>query len=292
MTYESLYPNLITGGNYAKAYSVSSMLQPLAEAMTPLASLLYTRVGIAPLFLADAILFFVAACFETRIEASEEYRAGKVARRNLRYMLEELKEGLGYLRAEPGLLCITVYFFASAFCGTGARTLWLPYFKAVATLGVVTYTLVQSAMLIGRFLGGLAQYRIKYPAHRKYAIALAVYIAICFLEGSALFTHKYVMILLLFLAGLLAVTSYNIRISTTQRYVPDIWRGRFNGVFQMVMNLGNIGGTLAAGALGSFLPARGLVVGFMAANLIAVAAVAAIVVPGRTHIARIYNRDV
>ena len=289
VAYDSLYPNLISEGNYTRAYSVSSMLQPLAEAITPLASLIYLRVGIAPLFLADAALFFVAACFETQIEAPEEYRVGKPARRDARYMLEELKQGLGYLRGEPGLLCITAYFFCNFFCGSGARTLWLPYFKSAASLGVMTYTVVQSAMLIGRFLGGLVQYRLKYPARRKYAIAVTVYISICFLEGAALFTHKYVMILLLFVSGMLAVTSYNIRVSTTQCHVPNGWRGRFNGAFQMTTNLGNIGGTLVAGALGSLLPARGLVAGFMVVNLITVFA---IMLPGRAHVSRIYNQDI
>lgn len=289
VAYESLYPNLITEGNYAKAYSVSSMLQPLAEVMTPVASLIYMSAGIAPLFLADAALFFIAACFETQIHAPEAYRQGKEARKDLRYMLGEMKHGMTYIAGEPGLLFITGYFFACALCSAGSRTLWLPYFKSVATLGVVTFTVVQSAMFIGRFLGGLVQYKLKYPTNRKYAIAVTVYSSICLLEGAALFTHKYVIIGLLFLAGLLAVTSYNIRISTTQSYVPDEYRGRFNGCFQMIMNLGNILGTLLAGALESLFPARGLVVAFMGANLIAVFA---IMLPGKRHVSNIYNRDV
>ena len=289
VAYESLYPNLVTEGNYAKAYSVSSMLQPLAEVMTPIASLIYTGAGIAPLFLVDAVLFFTAACFETQIKAPETYRAGKPAEKKLRYMLGEMKQGMKYIAGEPGLLFITGYFFACTLCGTGSRTLWLPYYKSVASLGVVSYTVVLSAMFIGRFLGGLAQYRLKYPAEKKYAIAVTVYATICILEGVALFTHKYVIIVLLFLAGLLAVTSYNIRLSTTQSYVPDQYRGRFNGCFQMIMNLGNILGTLLAGALGSTFSARGLVAAFMGANLVAVFA---IMLPGRKHVSHIYNRDV
>lgn len=289
VAYESLYPNLVTEGNYAKAYSVSSMLQPLAEVMTPVASLIYTSAGIAPLFLVDAVLFFIAACFETQIKAPETYRAGKPAEKKLRYMLTEMNQGIKYIAGEPGLLFITAYFFACMLCSAGSRTLWLPYFKSVASLGVVSYTVVLSAMFIGRFLGGLVQYKLKYPTEKKYAIAVTVYVTICFLEGVALFTHKYVIIVLLFLAGLLAVTSYNIRVSTTQSYVPDEYRGRFNGCFQMIMNLGNILGTLLAGALGSILPARGLVAAFMGANLIAVFA---IMLPGKKHVSHIYNRDV
>lgn len=289
VAYESLYPNLITKGNYAKAYSVSSMLQPLAEVMTPVAALIYTTAGIAPLFLADAVLFFTAACFETQIRAPETYRTGKAADRSLRYMLGEMRQGVRYIAGEKGLLFITGYFFLCTLCGTGTRTLWLPYFKSTAALGVMAYTLVQSANVIGRFLGGMVQYRLKYPTNRKYLIAVTVYASVCVLEGTALFTGKFVMIGLFFLLGLLAVTSYNIRLSTTQSYVPDEYRGRFNGCFQMTMNLGNILGTLLAGALGSFLPARALVVAFMGVNFLGVFA---IMLPGRRHVSNIYNRDV
>lgn len=289
VAYESLYPNLITGSNYAKAYSVSSMLQPLAEVMTPVAAFLYTTAGIAPLFLADAALFFLAACFELHIRAPETYREGKKSQKSLRYMLGEMKEGMGYISREKGLLFITGYFFLAMVCGTGTRTLWLPYFKSVTSLGVMAFTLVQSANVIGRFLGGMVQYKLKYPTNRKYTIAVVVYGAVCILEGAALFTGKLTMIFLFFILGLLAVTSYNIRLSTTQSYVPDTYRGRFNGCFQMAMNLGNIIGTLLAGALASFLPARSLVVAFMSVNFLGVFA---IMLPGGRHVSKIYNRDV
>ncbi len=289
VAYESLYPNLITKGNYAKAYSVSSMLQPLAEIMTPVAAFIYTTAGIAPLFLADAVLFFIAACFETRIKAPETYREGKTGQKSLRYMMGEMKQGMKYIAGEKGLLFITGYFLVCTMCGTGTRTLWLPYFKSTAALGVMAYTLVQSANVIGRFLGGMVQYKLKYPTTKKYLIAVTVYASVCILEGVALFTGKFVMIGLFFLLGLLAVTSYNIRLSTTQSYVPDTYRGRFNGCFQMIMNLGNILGTLLAGALASFYPPRALVVAFMSVNFLSVFA---IMLPGRRHVSNIYNRDV
>lgn len=38
--------------------------------------------------------------------------------------------------------------------------------------------------------------------------------------------------------GLLGVTSYTIRISATQSYVPDEKKGRFNGAFNMLNTVG------------------------------------------------------
>lgn len=289
VAYESLYPNLVSEGNFAKAYSVSSMLEPLSMVMTPVAALVYSHIGIAPLFLADFVFFFIAACFETQIRAPEEYRGEKTGKKDLRYMIGEMRDGLRYIRGEKGLLVITAYFFVSMLTGTGAGTLWLPWFKSAAGLGVTTYTIVQLGNVAGRFIGGFVQYRLKYPTGKKFAIALFVYAAICFLEGGVLFAPPWLMLVMLFVNGLLGVTSYNIRISTTQSYVPDSYRGRFNGCFHMIMSLGNILGTLIAGALGDLLPIRGIILSLMGVNLLAVFG---IMYRGRRHVAAIYNRDV
>ena len=39
VAYDSFYPNLISEGNYSKAYSVSSMLWPIAAMSTPIAAM-------------------------------------------------------------------------------------------------------------------------------------------------------------------------------------------------------------------------------------------------------------
>ena len=47
VAYESFYPNLITKGNFSKAYSISSMIYPLAAFMVPVASFIYNSMGTA-----------------------------------------------------------------------------------------------------------------------------------------------------------------------------------------------------------------------------------------------------
>ena len=69
--------------------------------------------------------------------------------------------------------------------------------------------------------------------------------------------------LVCFLTGILGVTSYTIRISATQSYVPDEKKGRFNGAFNMLNTVGSFTGNLLAGALVAFLPVRGVLTGFM-----------------------------
>ena len=90
----------------------------------------------------------------------------------------------------------------------------------------------------------------------------------------------------MFCDGVLGITSYNIRISGTQNYLPDEMRGRFNGLFQMLCILGTIIGQLLAGVLGDKLPIRGIVAGAMAFNLLGVFFV---MIPNGKHVRKIYN---
>ena len=138
------------------------------------------------------------------------------------------------------------YFFFSNING-GATNLTLPYFKSVPSLGVYAYCIVFGAYVVGRFAGGLIQYRLRYPPHKKFAIAVFVYTAICLLDGSYLFLPLVAMTAVSFVSGTLSVNSYNIRVAATQSYVPDSCRARFNGTFQMVCFTGSIIGQLTAG---------------------------------------------
>ena len=142
-------------------------------------------------------------------------------------------------------------------------------------------------MVVGRTAGGLVHYKVQLPTHRKYAIALAVYIVISMLEGGYLYTPVPVMMAMCLCNGLLGVTSYTIRISATQSYVPDEKKGRFNGIFQMAITGGMLLGQFLSGVFTLFLPERAVISAFMALNFIG-----AVVIMGgnRAHVKKIYNR--
>ena len=308
VAYDSLYPTLISEGNFTKAYSVSSLIYPLATTiMVPVAGICYNTIGLAPLFLFNAGTFLIAALFETRIRADESHLIRRDSERfDLRRYGADLREGLQYLRSEKGLMAITLYFFVSMLVMGVQSTLVLPFFRShtfevgegfsrllrfVKTdegLGVGIYTLVMSFATVGRLAGGLIHYRFKYPVNRKFAIAIFVYSAICLLDGAYMYLPVAWMLIFNFLVGVLGVTSYNIRISSTQDYVEDAKRGRFNGAFQMLTMAGSILGQLIAGGLGEVFPPRAVVLAAMVLNLFAVAF---IMYPNREHVKKIYNRE-
>ena len=150
------------------------------------------------------------------------------------------------------------------------------------------YTIVSTFSEAGRVAGGLIHYKVKLPAGKKFAVAMTVYALINLIDGVALFLPIPLMAAVMFLYGMLGVTSYNIRIAATQSYLPDQRRARFNGAFQMLTSLGSLCGTLLAGTLAEVLPERAVVVLF---SLVGQVAAWLIMFRRRREVAAIYNRE-
>lgn len=293
VAYESFYPMLITEGNYSKANSIASVLETLAAVMIPISTYLYNKVGIAPLLGINAVCFLTAAIAETQIRTEEKYIETQRAtaaegESSARRLLRDIREGFGFLWSEKGLLAVACYFAFSSLAGGASQVITLPYFKSTFDNGEYVYMLVWGMMVVGRTVGGLVHYKVQLPTHRKYAIALTVYIVISVLEGAYLYMPVPVMMAMCLCNGLLGVTSYTIRISATQSYVPDEKKGRFNGAFNMLNTVGSLTGQLVAGALTVILPTRLVLTAFMT-----VTAVAAVIFIGgnRRAVSAIYNRQ-
>lgn len=290
VAYESLYPELISEGNFSKAYSISSLIYPIANTlMIPIAGFAYEIIGITPLFIFNSITFFITQGIERLIDAEENHL--KIRNRNLgkkqRTYWTDLKEGIAYIQNEPGLIAITAYFFISNLTSASSQTLLLPYFTG---LGMVRqYSIIMSISTFGRIIGGLLHYRFRYPTNKKFNIALFVYVAISFLEGTMLLTVYPLMAIMNFFIGILGVTSFNIRISGTQNYISPDKRGRFNGMFMMITMLGSVIGQFFSGLLGDIFPIPNVIAGFMGINVIGALL---IMLRNKKHVEKIYNQNI
>ena len=247
------------------------MLWPLASIMMPVAAAVYEALGSAvPIFAANAACFFLAACFERTIRCRETHMASAPPPDSvgkLRQYARDFREGLAYIRGEKGLLCIALYFTALNLC-SGADNLILPFFRshpqrfaAWPVAAVTLYAIVSNFEVAGRLVGGMVQYKVRIPPERKFLAALAAYAAIDAIGSLRLFLPIPLMAAAFFVQGMLGVTSYTIRTTATQAYVPDTMRARFNGAFQMMTSLGTVAGSLLVGALAEVFPERAVIVG-------------------------------
>ena len=294
VAYDSFYPLLITEGNYQKAYSISSMLETIAMFMVPVATFVYNLIGIGPLMVLNAVTFFVAAAFETQIQHEEDYIEQQKKNSDVedigytKQMLLDIKEGFKYLSQEKGLRAVAVYFMFSCMAGGAMNVMCLPYYKSNFENGEYLFIFVYGMSFIGRAIGGGIHYRFKIPTKYKYRIALCVYLFIGVIEGTFMFMPSVIASICCFFVGIGGITSYTIRISSTQNYVPDEKKGRFNGALMLLMTVGSLIAQLLSGIMSERVDPRYVVLIF---NMIAVAAAIFIIGGNRKEVSKIYNTD-
>ena len=291
VAYQSFYPMLITEGNFSKAYSVASMLESVTVFIVPVSTLVYNVFGIGPLMLANALCFFIAATVETRIKTEEKYVTDQKAteeKNKIHQMLSDTKKGFEYLWQEKGLFFIALYFLFSSISGGASNVIYLPYMKANFAHGEYYYLLFGGFMMLGRVITSSWHYRNKLPVNKKFLITFIVYTTLSLINGALLYLPLTIMFILGFIQGCMGVTSYTIRISATQSYVPDEKKGRFNGAFNMLSVLGCLIGEGIAGVLSELMDMRLVVV---LVEVVVFASAVLIMGGGRKSVAPIYNRE-
>lgn len=289
VAYDSFYPMLITEGHMQKAYSISSTMESLMGVVTPLSIFLYHQIGIAPLFFVNMVSYFIAAVFETQIEVKEEYVVEKGEEFGLKQYKKTFKEGVEYLKSERGLFAIALYFMFSSFSGGGHMIIGLPYFRDTYGIkGEYIFIFVMGFQMLGRVVAGGFHYLHRIKPERKFIIALTVYTYIAFVGGIYLYTPIWCMMILTFTMGVMGMTSYNIRISTTQHYIPNEKKGRYNGTFQMMSTFGMMAGEFIAGGMADHMDKRLVVLLF---SVIEFSAAWAIMFRNRKEVSKIYNNE-
>lgn len=129
-------------------------------------------------------------------------------------------------------------------------------YEKISMLTVTMLGFLRSAEMVGRFLGGLFQYRKEIPVKRRYAFTKMVYTVYNLLDIILLFLPYPLMLLNRFVGGALGISSATIRETAVQCYLPEHMRARVNAFFNMVISLGCVVFQLAAGSLGQWMSYR------------------------------------
>lgn len=288
LAYESLFPLLVAKENYRKAYSIASVIGNISQLAIPVAAIVYNSIGTGPLFAFNAITFFIAAVFETMIRVNESQISHLGEKYNIKTYKEDFIAGLKYLSHNKGLMYIVLFYTVLMAFGGASGILILPFFKNTAGLGIDKYIYVGAAMIAGRLVGSSYHYSTRIKDSKKYIVAVCAFILMAIVDGTYMFTPLPVMMIFMFITGLVSVTTYNLRMQSTQAYVPNDIRARFNGTFQTLTTAGGAICGLIAGALAEFIYIPYVVLG---GAVIIIFAVFAILIRGRNEVKKIYNHE-
>ena len=291
ITYSSWYPDLIPAGFEQKGYSVSSFIYPITMTLVmPLAAIVYERWGIEVIMLAECILLAIAASFEAMItwqHTPAEKKPESFAIRMKNYF-HDMTEGVRYLKQEKGIRNMYTYMTITNGVGNGGRLMVMAHFQSSSILTTTMFSLLTSVETIGRAVGAVVHYLFKIPRNRRYWLTVRVYMLYDLCDGVMLFLAYPVMLVLKFLCGFFGVNTATLREAATQSYLPPEIRGRVNGLFNVLMNIGMVAVQLLAGALGEFVPYRYVSLAF---SFAALAAVFLIIVRNREDVRKIYEYE-
>ena len=286
LAYDSLYPNLIPEGFAQKGYTVSGMLYPtVTMVMTPVASILYTRLGLGVLCLGEGLLLAAAASVETQIKVEEHTKPG--GKFSFGDYLGDFKEGFRYLKKEKGLLRIYGYMPITQGISQATEPLIRAWFRTAPGLNLTMYALFTTAEFIGRTAGGLIHYKVEIPPEKRFSLAYLVYVTYNIMDTVLLWLGFPLMLVNRGICGFLGINSATLRASSVQNYLPDNMRAKVNAVFNMLYALVPTILTLVVGALGEVMDYRLCVTLVSAAGLLPCYL---IMWRGREDVKRVYNR--
>lgn len=286
LAYKSFYPNLIPEGFSQKGYTVSGMIYPtVTMLMTPVASILYTKLGLGPICLGEGILLLLAATVETQIQVEEKLRRG--GKFSFRAYLQDFKDGFAYLRKEKGLLRIYAYMPITQGVSEATAPLVRAWFRTAPGLDITMYALFTTAEFIGRTIGGLVHYRFEIPPEKRFSLAYAVYLTYNAMDAILLWLGFPLMLGNRAVCGFLGINSATLRESSVQNYLPNQMRAKINAVFNTLYALVPTVLTIAVGALGERMDYRLCVT---LVSLLAMLPCYLIMWRGRADVKKVYNR--
>jgi hypothetical protein len=269
LTYIAWYPDLIPVGFEQQGYAVSSSIYPtVIMVMSPVAAWLYKVMPMHLLLIMIGFLTFVAATFELFI--SNQGFQKKTGVLHWKEYLADCKAGLSYLRKEKGLQNIYSYMAITNGVATGVQLMVQAYFQSVQFLTVAMLAFLRTAETLGRMLGGLVQYKIKIKPEKRFGITKFVYFTYETFDILLLYLPYPLMIVNRFICGVLGITSYTLRESSVQSYLPRDMRAKVNAIFNVATSFTVIIFQLGVGSVGDLLGYRRTVVLFTAISMAAI----------------------
>lgn len=257
LAYNAIYPNLIPKGCEQKGYTVGAMVYPtVTVVMTPLAAVLYDRLGVAVILLGQCVLSLAAALVESRIKIVEHRRLEAGERFSLRLWAEDLRDAVSFLRQDKGLGAIYAYMAFTNGVATGYSPILVAFFRTAPGFTMAMYSLFSVAEFGGRTLGGALHYKIAVPPKHRFRFAFLTYQLYEVMDMLLLWLPYPLMLLSRGVCGFLGINSATLREEAVQGYIPDALRAKLNAFFSVLISGASAVFTLIVGALGEILDLR------------------------------------
>lgn len=283
---DSILPQVMPVENYSKGNAVISMIWPLCSIiMVPTAITLFTNYGIAVIMAGMGVCGTLDAFVGSRIKTKFAYKTDGQSP-GLKAYLSDVREGLAFLRGEPAIRSVFIFFTIMELSNAAFNILIYPHFNIDPSLNNNQYMILMMVTSLGYLAGGAIQYFGNIPPKARFGLAIGVYTMFGLLDGTLFLMPLWMMCAARFFLGILGANSANIRISAVQARVPNQLRAKVNALFMIMLSVSAPISQLIVGSLGEVLPFWIIAAG---ANLTLLLAMFALIVPPRFKVRELYG---
>jgi MFS family permease len=226
------------------AIALNSSVFNLARIVGPgLGGLLIAWLGIAPLFLLNALSFIPVLIGLAMIDVTQLHTRIKQRVEKQVGTFRSIREGLSYIKMTPAVFLVIVVIGIVSLFGINFNVVLPLFATAVLNAGPAGFGFLSSTFGIGSLLAALwLAWSNQRPSIRTMLLASILF---CVLEALFALSHWYELSLLLIaFVGFTQITFTAIANTTLQTVTPDHLRGRVMGVYMLVFNgsipLGNL----------------------------------------------------
>ena len=283
---QSISAQLMSKDNMSRGYAILSTIYPLCNVLVvPIALFIYKSFGLQYLFVIYILLSTFDLLLESQIDFKFKYNNLKLS--NKEEVIKDFKEGFEYLNTVRPIKTVFI-FFTIVMLSNGFSNLIYPYFNQSSTLTLENYALLMSVNSLGYMFGGFFHYFVEIPKKYRYTAAIIIYMIFIILDSTLLFMPFVMMLISKFILGLAGMNSANIRNTAVQSSVKDVYRGKVNGIFSMLMGLASVVGNLLFGFLGEIISIPNAI---LIAQFMYLGAILVFVIPKRNGVKELYNLE-
>lgn len=267
--YQSLIPSLVGKEHLPNAIALNSIQFNLARVIGPVvAGAALATFGMVACFGLNGVsfLFVIAAILALHIKHVPVVHTDR--------LMDQLKDGLRYVRDAPMLVTLTVIGFVSAFLGLPLLTFLPIVTRDVFQQDVGLYTRLMTVAGAGAVAGALVVAWVGKHRHMGRLLLIVQLLLGLTIVAFSLSRTVWLSSVLLFVAGALLVTCFSLTTSLVQLLAPGEMRGRVVSIYMVAFRGGSPLGGLLSGWLVTMTGSAPVV---LAINGLALALVAAAV---------------
>lgn len=256
----SFFADLVGKEDVMNAVSLNSSIVNLARIIGPaVAGIVMMKFGAAVCFLINALSFLAVIYSLTRIETKDS-----IAPPQKRNMLEEVKEGLAYIKNDETLYLNAVFLAIVSTFAMNSEVIIPVFAKTVLGMGAGAYTKLLSAAGAGSLAGAVTMASLSKKGVRKWILLVGAAATLSVQVLMAIAWNYALALLFVAMIGFFNLVFLNAGNSIFQVYAPDKYRGRVMSVYSFLtqgsLPVGNFFAGTAMQAFGGWAgyPACGL----------------------------------